>query len=63
LRNLLIEAAWIVVRRDPVITEYFGEITKRMSKSKAIIKVARKLLNRIRAVWLRKTTYAEGVIS
>lgn len=63
LRNLLIEAGWIAVRRDPVITKYFGEITKRMSKSKAIIKVARKLLNRIRAVWLRKITYAEGVIS
>lgn len=62
LRNLLIEAAWVAVRRDPVLTQYYGEQIKTMPKTRAIVKVARKLLNRIRTVWQDKINYAEGVI-
>src|SRR5512139_1561239 len=50
LRWLLIEASWIAVRKDPVMMEAFQEYCKRMRKTKAIIKIARKLLNRIRYV-------------
>jgi transposase len=62
LRSLLVEAAWISVRKDPALTASFNEYCKRMSKQKAIIKVARKLLNRIRYVWLNKKEYVTGVI-
>lgn len=62
LRSLLIEAAWIAVRRDPVLTQYYGEQLKILPGKKVIIKVARKLLNRIRTVWQNKINYAEGVV-
>ena len=57
LRHLIIEAAWIATRRDPVLLKSFTELIKRMKKSNAIIRIARKLLNRIRFVWKNETTY------
>lgn len=57
LRPLLIEAAWVAIKRDPALLEYFSKLTRRMNKKRAIISVARKLLNRIRYVWLHDTEY------
>ena len=57
LRYLLIESAWIAVRADPSMLKTFTELTKRMKKSKAIIRIARKLLNRIRFVWKNESEY------
>ncbi|HJW28913.1 MAG TPA: transposase, partial [Saprospiraceae bacterium] len=62
LRWLLIEASWIAVRKDPVMMEAFQEYCKRMRKTKGIIKIARKLLNRIRYVLKNQAEYATGVI-
>lgn len=62
LRSLLIEAAWVAIRMDPVLTASFNEYSKKMSKQKAIIRIARKLLNRIRYVWINKQEYVTGVI-
>lgn len=50
LKKYLIEASWIVVRRDPEMMAAFGKLCKRMIKTKAIIRIARKILNRIKAV-------------
>lgn len=50
LRTLIIESSWIAVRRDPALMQAFENLCKRMPKSKAIIRIARKLLNRIRYV-------------
>ena len=55
--KMMIEASWVAVRKDPAILKSFSELTKRMKKQKAIIRIAKKLLNRIRAVWLQKTEY------
>ena len=63
LRHMLIEAGWIAIRKDPALLLSFNELTKKMSKQKAIIRIARKLLNRIRYVWLNQTSYEYGVIS
>ena len=57
LRYMMIEAAWIAARRDPSMLKAFNELTKRMTKSQAIIRIARKLLNRIRFVWKNETPY------
>ena len=57
LRYMLVEASWIAVRRDPSLLKAFNELTKRMTKSQAIIRIARKLLNRIRFVWKNETPY------
>ncbi len=62
LRSLLVEAAWTAARKDPALTASFNEYCKRMSKQKAIIRIARKLLNRIRYVWINKKEYVTGVI-
>lgn len=62
LRSLLIEAGWVAIRMDPALTASFNRYCRRMSKQKAIIRIARKLLNRIRYVWLNRNDYVVGVI-
>jgi len=62
LRGLLIEASWIAVRKDPVMMEAFQQYCKRMRKTQAIIRIARKLLNRIRYVLKNQAEYVTGVI-
>jgi transposase len=62
LRWLLIEASWVAVRKDPALLMAFQEYCKRMRKTKAIIKIARKLLNRIRYVLKNQAEYVPCVI-
>lgn len=63
LRKRLIEAAWVAVRVDPAFTQSFDSLTKRMVKQKAIIRIAKKLLNRIRYVWINEKMYQTGVVN
>lgn len=60
LRTMLVEAAWQLIRRDPAMLDYYRELTKRMKGQDAIIRVARKLLRRIRAVMLSGKMYVNG---
>jgi transposase len=62
LRYLLVEAAWIAVRKDPVLTLKFSKLTRRMTKQNAIIRIAKKLLSRVRYVWKHNQRYVPGVI-
>jgi len=62
LRSRMLESAWIAVRKDPALTLKYGQLCKRMDKNKAIIRIAKMLLNRIRTVWKTQTLYAYGVI-
>jgi transposase len=57
LKRILVECAWIAVRRDPRIALEFKKLSSRMRKNKAIIKIARKLLNRIRYVLKNQKPY------
>ena len=50
LRGILMEAAWVAVREEPALLHAFAELSKHMPKSKAIVRIARKLLNRIHFV-------------
>jgi len=61
LRNLLLEAAWVATSKDPAMLLAYKELSKRMSKQKAIIRIARKMLNRVRYVWRTKKTYVASV--
>jgi transposase len=63
LRESLIESAWCAVRKDPALLMSYNEFKKRMNYNKAIVKVARKLLNRIRYVLLNKTNYGTSVVN
>lgn len=62
LRYLLIESAWVAVRKDTALGYVFSQLIKRMSKQEAIVRIAKKLLSRIRHVWKHKEAYACGLI-
>ena len=61
LKIIIIESAWVAVRKDPALTVRFNELSKKMAKNKAIIRIARKLLNRIRRVLIHQEEYVIGV--
>lgn len=62
LRNILIEAAWISLRNDPALALAFNNLCKRMKKNEAIIRIAKKLLNRIRYVMKNEKEYVYGIV-
>jgi transposase len=62
LRSIIVEAAWMASRKDPSLIYSFGLLCKRMEPTEAIIRVAKKLLNRIRYVMKNETEYVHSVI-
>lgn len=61
LRTLLIESSWQAIRKDPALMQYYHEHLINNKGQKVIIKVARKLLNRIRYVMKNRQPYVTGV--
>jgi transposase len=61
LRSLLIEASWVAVRTDMALQNYYRKHLPK-EPNKAIIKVAHKLLSRIRAVIISEVPYQSGLI-
>lgn len=62
LKIMLIEASWEAIRKDPALMLKFNELSKRMQKNKAIIRIARKILSRIRFVLINQQAYELSVI-
>ncbi len=62
LRNMLIECSWVAVREDPALLMAFSKLSKRMPKTRAIVHIARKLLNRIRYVLKHQEPYETCVV-
>ncbi len=62
LKIMLIEASWQAIRKDPALMAKFNDLSKKMNKNKAIIRIARKLLNRIRYVLVNQHEYVLSVI-
>jgi transposase len=62
MREMLIESAWTAARIDSALHLAFCELCKRMEPNKAIIRIARKLLNRIYYVLKQKKKYVCGVV-
>jgi hypothetical protein len=50
------------VRKDPALLMSFNELSKKMQKNNAIVRIARKLLNRIRYVLKNKQEYVSAVV-
>jgi transposase len=63
LRVNLIQAAWHAIRIDAVMLETYQQLIKRMTGTQAIIRIARKLVRRIRAIQLNAVTYQKGVVA
>lgn len=61
LRVLLVEASWQAIRQDPALMHYYQRHLAGSKGHKIIIKVARKLLNRIRYVMKNRQPYVTGV--
>ncbi len=63
LRPILIEAAWTAVKHDPAMTLKYKELTQRMKSQDAIIRIAKKLLRRIRHVWVYQQDYVFSLVA
>jgi transposase len=61
LKIMIIEAAWEAVRLDPALMARFNELVRRMNKNKAIIRIARKLVSRMRSVLMTQEPYKLGI--
>lgn len=62
LRKILVEDSWTAIRHDPALTLAFSQLTLRMTSKRAIVKIARKLLSRVRYVLMNETFYENGVV-
>jgi transposase len=62
LRCYLVEAAWIAIRKDPAMTMAYEQYCKRMPASRAIVKIARRLVNRIFFVLKQRREYVPCVV-
>jgi transposase len=63
LRTMLVEAAWKAVKIDPALTMKFNQLSRRMHRNKAIVRIAKILLNRIRFVWKNQKPYVLSVVN
>jgi transposase len=57
VQTVLVQCAWTAARADPSLAKSYEDWRKRMGANKAIIRVARKLLIRIRHILLNKEPY------
>ena len=62
LRGALVESAWMAARMDLALNKSYHDYCKRMEPNKAIIRIARKLLNRIRFVLKNNQPYVCSVV-
>ncbi len=63
LRVMLIECSWVAVRKDPAMLMAFNKLSERMPKNRAIVRIAHKLLNRIRYVLKNQEPYETCIVA
>lgn len=62
LRTAIVESSWIAIRNDPALMLAYQKLIKRMLPQKAIIRIAKKLVNRIQYVLKNKKAYVQAVV-
>ncbi|MEZ5071806.1 MAG: IS110 family transposase [Bacteroidales bacterium] len=62
LKCQILESAWMAVRKDPALLQCYQDLIKRMKPTKAIIRIARKLISRLRYVLIHQQPYELGVV-
>ena len=62
LKRSIIESAWVAARIDPALSLAYNKLAFRMEANKAIVRIARKLLNRIYRVLKNKEEYVKGMV-
>ena len=61
LRTALIESAWTAIRCDPALMRAFLTYANRMEKNKAIVRIAKRLLNRAIHTLRKNEKYEKGI--
>jgi len=61
IRSALIESAWTALRFDPALLKYYKDRIVKHKSQVVISKIAHKLLNRIRFVWMTDCNYQVGI--
>jgi transposase len=62
LREALVESSWMMIRKDPAMLMKYNEYRKRMNGNKAIVRIGKHLLSRIRYVWKNQQEYQLGIV-
>src|SRR5678815_924627 len=62
LRETIIECSWMLIRKDPAMLMKFNEYRKRMNANKAIVRIGKHLLSRIRYLWKNHLPYERGIV-
>jgi len=62
LRSAIVESAWVAIRYDPALTLKYNQLRSRMEPNEAIIRIAKKMLNRIRFVLPNQQEYVCSVV-
>src|SRR5580658_66302 len=62
LRPAIVESSWVIIRKDPAMLMLYKKYCSMMIPNKAIIKIARHLLSRIRYVWMTQVEYEIGIV-
>jgi transposase len=60
LRALLVEAAWLAIKKDPALAQVFHRIAARAGRKRAIVAIAARLICKIRACFRDGTLYQVG---
>ncbi len=63
LRSSIVESAWVAIRHDPALALKYIELRSRMEPNESIIRIAKKLHNRIRYVLKNKKIYVSSVVA
>jgi transposase len=62
LRTAIIESSWTAIRNDPSLMRSYLSYKQRMDENKAIVKIAKKLLSRIRFVLTNNKPYICSIV-
>lgn len=62
LREAIIESSWTLIRKDPAMLMKYNEYCRRMNTNKAIVRIAKHLLARIKYVWINQTEYQKAIV-
>ncbi|MBV6628301.1 MAG: IS110 family transposase [Rivularia sp. (in: Bacteria)] len=62
LRSALVECAWQTVQNDPAMLVKYEELIQRMTKKRAVVVIAKKLLSRIYYVLKNNQPYELGIV-
>lgn len=63
LRSMMVESSWIAIRNDPALMLAYQKLVKRMRPAKAIIRISKKMVNRIRYVLKTRKPYVKAVVA